>query len=82
MSKDEKPMSKEVAEGMILLMKERLELLECLVEMVNQHCSIDGKLDSCAMGTNMDAIRLLAKHGKIKITSEYGRTVRGEWVKS
>ena len=56
------------------------EMLEALEDMVNQHCSIEnGELDSMALSANADAMRLLAKHNRIVITSEYGRRVIAKW---
>ena len=57
------------------------ELLEVIMDMVNQHCQrSDGTLDSMALTDNAYAMRLLAKHGKLKIISEYGRRVIGKWI--
>jgi hypothetical protein len=61
------------------------ELVDALGEMVNQHCDVgdeDGKrcLDSMALSSNEHAMRVLVKHGKIRIKKEYGRRVVGEWI--
>ena len=54
-----------------------------LEDMVNQHCTVENKgqtyLDSMALSANADAMRLLAKHNRIVITSEYGRRVIAKW---
>lgn len=62
------------------------ELIEALDDMVNQHCQVSCSneekkitLDSMALTSNADAMRLLAKLGKIKIIKEYSsRGVRAE----
>lgn len=71
--------------GMIkALANQKEELLEALTDMVHQHCSdpnpqngID--VDSWALSANASAIRLLAKHGKLRIEKEYGRRVLAIW---
>lgn len=63
------------------------EILEALEGMVQQHCSgsealgTAGSLDSFALSANADAMRLLAKLGRLVITEQYGRRVIGAWVK-
>jgi len=63
--------------------KERDELLDALCDLVDQHCTYDNAdgLDSMALSADADALRLLAKHGRVTITSEHGRRVLGRWVK-
>ena len=56
------------------------EVLDALADMVNQHClGDDGKLDSLALNTNADAMRLLARYDLIEIEEEHGRRVIGRW---
>ena len=61
---------------------EENELLSALADMVNQHCSVpdSANLDSCALSANAYAMRILAKHGKLKILNEYGRRVIGKFI--
>ncbi len=42
---------------------------------------IHSHLNSMALSVNADAMRLLAKHGRLVITKEYGRCVIGKWPK-
>jgi len=64
------------------------DVIEALIDMVQQHCLIqDHKhgedvdvLDSMALSANADAMRLLARLGKLVIKNEYGRRVIGHWV--
>ena len=61
------------------------EVIELLADMVAQHCGgLYGRpardLDSMALGVNADAMRYLAKLGRIEIESEYGRRVIGHLV--
>lgn len=52
------------------------ELLEYVESAVIQACALgDGVLDSMAISTWADGIRLLAAHGRVDITEEYGRRV-------
>ena len=56
------------------------ECLDLLFEMVYQACAVhpygvEDCLDSMALRTNVDAMKYLAKHGKLKITKEVGRRV-------
>jgi hypothetical protein len=61
------------------------ELLEALEDMVNQHCTTTNTkgeiphLDSMALSANADAMRILAKHNKIVIESQYGRRIIARW---
>ena len=62
---------------------ERLENL--LEDVVNQSCHVeDGDrkyhLDSMSLRAFAEAMRALAEMGRLKITSEYGRRVIGEWI--
>jgi len=56
------------------------EALDALEDMCYQHCSapdgsVPDKLVSPALGSDASALRLLAKHGRVRIESEYGRVV-------
>ena len=55
------------------------ELDEALIGMVGQHCGYHGGLDSMALHDNADAMRLLARRGKLKIETDRGRRVIGQW---
>ena len=46
---------------------------------VEQHCTVDGELDSMALTINMNAMHFLADHGTIEITAEAGRRVIAKW---
>jgi len=51
-----------------------------LEDMVNQHCSTDGKnLDSMGLSANADAMRYLAEKKRITIIKEYGRRIIATW---
>ena len=55
-------------------------VLDCLEDMVNQHCSVDEDnkevtLNSMCLTANAEAMRLLARYGRIIITKEYGRAI-------
>lgn len=56
-------------------------ILDTLADVIGQACSCDGELDSMALSAYADGLRLLAKYGRVKIVSEYGRRVIAEWVK-
>ena len=58
------------------------ELLEALEDMVRQHCpeDEDGLIDSMALSTHAEAMRLLARTGRLTIESEHGRRVLGRWI--
>lgn len=58
------------------------EAREALGEVVHQACAVEGaeRLDSSALRTYADALRLLASWGQVRITSETGRRVIAEWV--
>jgi len=56
------------------------EALDALEDMCYQHCSapdgsVPDKLVSPALGSDASALCLLAKHGRVRIESEYGRVV-------
>ena len=56
------------------------EALDALEDMCYQHCSapdgsVPDKLISPALSSDANALRLLAKHGRVRIESEYGRVV-------
>lgn len=52
------------------------KLLCALVDMIGQHCYLDGvEYDSRGLTANAEAIRLLAELGYMKIKSESGRCV-------
>ena len=61
--------------------EEQKELLDVLFGVILQACSVgypqnsDWHLDSMALSYYSDGIRMLAKHGMVKIESEYGRRV-------
>lgn len=56
---------------------EREELLDVLEDVLCQACGTDkeDELDSMALTSYARGLRLLAKYKKIKITSEYGKSV-------
>jgi len=53
------------------------EILDVLEDMAYQHCwnKQNNKFDSFAISSNASALRLLAKHGRIRIIKEYGDRV-------
>ena len=55
------------------------ELVDCLVDMVRQHCYCHNNrtYDSGALTSDAEAMRLLAKLGKFEIEKEHGRIVHG-----
>ena len=72
------------------------DAVDCLYDMVCQHCAVPehdkewqlehhgevwNVLDSMALSANRDAMKLLAKLGKIEIVSEYGRRVLANWTR-
>ncbi len=77
------------------LQEENDEFKEVLQNAINQACLVWAdetetaptlagkgyKLDSMALTSYADAMRLLAKHGRLIIKKEVGRRVIGEWVK-
>jgi hypothetical protein len=76
-----------LARNHLLLEQDFQECFDLLFEMVYQACAVhpygvEDCLDSMALRTNVDAMKYLAKHGKLKITKEVGRrvfaTVEGE----
>ena len=65
--------------------EDQQELLDVLGWVINQACSgkhggTDEHLDSMALSAYADGLRLLEKHGRVRITHEYGRRVIAEWV--
>ena len=64
----------------LLLEQDFQECFDLLFEMTYQACAVhpygvEDCLDSMALRTNVDAMKYLAKHGKLKITKEVGRRV-------
>lgn len=57
------------------LKQEIADLEETLEAAIWQACSDHGGVDSMAITAYADGIRLLAKRGKLRIESEYGRRV-------
>jgi len=57
--------------------------IDALVDLTNEVCtnSCDGKLHSWASSGRADAIRTLAKFGRVTITHDDNHVVNGEWVK-
>ena len=58
------------------------ELLDALEGMARQHCFTSETsmlTNSQALSTNADVLRLLARHGRFRITVELGRAVAGYW---
>jgi hypothetical protein len=69
-----------LARNHLLLEQDFQECLDLLFEMTYQACAVhpygvEDCLDSMALRTNVEAMKYLAKHGKIKITKEVGRRV-------
>ena len=79
------------AEAAKYMSRERDEAIEILEDTVNQSCSRsdndDGMgvapyvLDSYALSSYRDALKFLAKVGRIKISHEAGRRIIGHWLK-
>lgn len=59
---------------------EQQELLDALEDVLWQACSHDGELDSCALSSYADGLRLLARHGRVEIVSDVGKRVRAKLV--
>ena len=56
--------------------RELAEALDCIEDMVHQHCSHpDGYLDSWCVSANADAIRLLCKHERATLMKDFARVV-------
>lgn len=63
------------------------ELLGALEDMARQHCctepsdhpSFPNRSDSGAISANADALDILGRHGRFKVTVSYGRMVCGYW---
>lgn len=72
------------AEGNRMNDKEQIEeLVQALEEMVGRYCGDPTEtdyVDSHGGQENADAIRLLAKHGRIRIVDELRHSVIGRWV--
>ncbi len=62
-------------------MTDTTELLDALEDMARQHCHTNdsNETTSGAMSTDAYVLRLLARHGRFKIRSEFGRMVVGYW---
>lgn len=56
-------------------------LLDALEDAITQACEENGELDSVGLSAYAHALRVLAKHNRVEITSEFGRRVIAEWVK-
>lgn len=56
------------------------EAMEILIELVNQCCFVDGFLNSCGISSYADAIRYLAKIGKVEIVKGFGDAIIGRFV--
>lgn len=59
---------------------EQQELLAALEDVLWQACSHDGELDSCALSSYADGLRLLARHGRVEIVLDVGKRVRAKLV--
>ena len=58
------------------------EILDALEDMARQHCYTDNyshATNSQALSANADALLVLSKHGRFRITTERGRAVAGFW---
>jgi hypothetical protein len=69
-----------LARNHLLLEQDFIECLDLLFEMTYQACAVhpygvEDCLDSMALRTNVDAMKYLAKYGRLKITKEVGRRV-------
>lgn len=58
------------------------ELLTALTDVVGDHCMIEGKLNSCAMSGDADAIRLLSRAGIVELEVDRGSMVVGRFGKA
>ena len=57
------------------------EVLDVLEDVVNQACLAgDNLVDSMALTAYADAMRLLARHGRLDVEDEDGRRVIGRWT--
>ena len=57
-------------------------LFDALENMVRQHCWLldhPGEFDSCSLTSDANAMRLLAKVGRFRITTECGKRVIGQF---
>jgi len=67
--------------GIVILSHEDYEtVMELVDEYVAETCSDGVLLDSADVSGRADAMRFLARHGKINITTDAGRRVIGRWV--
>ena len=56
--------------------------IDILEEVIGQAClDEDGNLDSWSLSAYARGLRYLARRGRIRVISEYGRTVIGEFIK-
>ena len=69
-----------LARNQLLLQQDFQECFDLLFEMVYQACAVhpygvEDCLDSMCLRTNVEAMKYLASHGRLKITKEAGRRV-------
>src|SRR4030042_1681879 len=69
-----------LARNTLLLQQDFNDCLDLLFEMTYQACAVhpygvQDCLDSMALSTNVEAMKYLASHGRLKITKEAGRRV-------
>jgi regulator of replication initiation timing len=71
-------------EAEIAALKTEIEILiNVLLDCIYQSCyAHDDKIDSMALSSYAEAIRLLAEYGKLKITTDYGRRVIADVVEA
>jgi len=68
-------------DGMVVVPADELqEMVDLIRDAVAQACDNSGVLDSMAISTWADAMRLLARHGRLVIDDDKGRRVIGRWV--
>ncbi len=58
----------------------RDKAIELLIDVTNQACADNDKLDSGGHRDYADALRFLAECGKAEIDAEYGRRVIAHWT--
>ena len=57
-------------------------LINALEGMVSQHVYDNGELDSMCLSSDAEALRMLARVGRVKLTGDGpGRNVQGEWIR-
>lgn len=65
--------------------REAEDMVDLIEECVEHECGTGAydpqQLDSCALSTYAAALRLLEKHGRVKIVSDHGRRVLANWTK-